>query len=85
MKIKLLKITPESLIQLMQGKPSQFASNLPDDAELIDLKLDLINDQVFIIIQSNSFEGVETNPTPEITQKTAEPKVAPKSTTQKKI
>jgi hypothetical protein len=85
MKIKLLKITPESLIQLLQGKPSQFASNLPDDAELIDLKLDLINNQVFIIVQSNSFEGVETNPIPEITQKTAEPKLAPKPTAPSKF
>jgi hypothetical protein len=85
MKIKLLKLTPESLIQLLKGKPSPFASNLPADAELIDLKLDLINNQVFIIVQSSSFEEAESYPLPEVDQKTAEPKVAPKPAAPSKI
>ena len=85
MKIKLLKLTPENLIQLLQGKPLPFASNLPADVELIDLKLDLINNQVFIIVQSSSFEEAESYPLPELDQKTAEPKVAPKPTAPSKI
>ena len=85
MKIKLLKLTPDSLIQLLQEKPLPFASDLPADAELIDLKLDLVNNQVLAIIQSSSFEEITAYPIPEVTQKTAEPKLAPKQIAPSKI
>ena len=85
MKIRLLKLTPESLIQLFQGKPLPFAANLPADAELIDLKLDLVNNQVLAIIQSSSFEEITAYPIPEVNEKTAEPKVALKPAAPAKI
>ena len=66
MKLRLIKLTPESLIALLQGKASPLASSLPADAELYDLKLDLFNKQVLAIVRSDSFEDVaETMPIPE--------------------
>ncbi|MGZ4851143.1 MAG: hypothetical protein ACXV2C_07170 [Candidatus Bathyarchaeia archaeon] len=56
MKIRIMKLTPELLTQLLQGKT--FASNLPDDAELLDLKMDLFSKQIQAIIRSDSFENV---------------------------
>jgi hypothetical protein len=85
MKIRLIKITPENLIQLFQGMSSPLASNLPADAELVDLKLDLVNNQVLAIIQSDSFEEVTFYPIPEFTQKIAESKIGPKSMASAKI
>ncbi len=78
MKIRLIKLTPEFLIQLLQGKAA-FASNLPSDAELLDLKLDLFSKQVLAIVRSNSFEDTAEYPIPEFNLKGApEPKAAPK-------
>ena len=80
MKIKIIKLTPEFLTSLLQGKASGFTSNLPSDAELLDLKLDLFTKQVQAVVRSDSFEDVaESYPIPEFTLKcTAEPKVAAK-------
>lgn len=80
MKIRIIKITPELLIELMRGKPSSFASKLPSDAELLDLKLDLFSKQVLAIVRSDSFEDIaESYPVPEFNlTKTGEPKTAPK-------
>jgi len=58
MKIRIIKLTPESLIELLQGKRSSFTSNLPKDAELLDLKLDLFSKQVLAIVRSDSFEDI---------------------------
>src|SRR5208337_948286 len=67
MKIRIIKLTPELLIELLQGKPSSFSSNLPNDTELLDLKLDLFSKQVLAIVRSDSFEDVaETYPIPEL-------------------
>jgi hypothetical protein len=78
MKIRLIKLTPEFLIQLLQGKAA-FASNLPSDAELLDLKLDLFSKQVLAIVRSNSFEDIAEYPIPEFNLKGApEPKATPK-------
>lgn len=85
MKIRLLKLTPENFIQLLQGNPSPFASSLPADAELIDLKLDLVNNQVLAIVTSNSFEEVASYPIPELNQKMAEAKVTPKPAASAKL
>jgi len=76
MKIRILKLTPELLIKLLQGNASTFASNLPADAELLDLKLDLFSKQVLAVVRSDSFEDVaECCPIPELTlTKSAEPK-----------
>jgi hypothetical protein len=66
MKIRIIKLTPELLIELLQGKPASFTSNLPSDAELLDLKLDLFSKQVLAIVRSDSFEDIaESYPIPE--------------------
>ena len=68
MKIRILKLTPEYLIQLLQGKPASSISNLPNDAEILDLKLDLFSKQVLAVIRSESFEDIaECYPLPEFT------------------
>ena len=41
---------------MLRGKTNSFASNLPDDTELLDIKYDLFSNQVFAIIRSDSFE-----------------------------
>ncbi len=66
MKIRTIKLTPEFLIQLLQGKASAFISNLPSDAELLDIKVDLFTKQVLAVVRSDSFEDVaEVMPIPE--------------------
>ena len=65
MKTRIVKLSPEFLIQLLQGK-STSASNLPSDAELLDIKLDLFSKQVLAIVRSDSFENItESYPIPE--------------------
>jgi hypothetical protein len=80
LKIRILKLTPESLVGLLQGKTSTFSSNLPVDAEILDIKMDLFNKQVSMVIRSESFEDVaEAIPIPEFTLlKTIESKIMPK-------
>jgi hypothetical protein len=80
MKIRIIKLTPESLAALMQGKPSAFTSNLPSDAEILDIKMDLFTKQVSMVVRSESFEDVaETFPFPGfILTKPGESKIAPK-------
>jgi hypothetical protein len=87
MKIRIIKLTPESLIKLLQGKPASFITNLPCDTELLDLKLDLFFNQVFAIVRSDSFEDVaESYPTPEFNlTRAAESKPIPKTTGTLKI
>jgi len=82
MKIRIVKLTPELLMKLFQGKASAFASDLPADAELLDLKLDLFSRQVLAVVRSDSFEDIaECCPIPELTlTKSAEPKAVPKPT-----
>ena len=78
MKIRILKLTPESLAGLLQGKASTFTSNLPSDAEILDIKMDLFTKQVSMVVRSDSFEDVaETMPIPEFQlSKAAEAKSA---------
>ena len=77
--MRLIKLSPELLIELLQGK--SFSSNLPKDSELLDLKYDLFTHEVSAIVRSDSFEDLaESYPIPELnlTQKTtAKPTVAP--------
>jgi len=66
MKMRMIKLRPEFLIEKLQGKVSSFTSNLPDDIELLDIKCDLFSKQVLAIIRSDSFEDVaESYPIPE--------------------
>ena len=80
MKIRVIKLTPEMLMKLLQGGASAFASNLPADAELLDVKFDLFSRQVQAVVRSDTFEDVaEGCPTPELKlTKVAEPKAVPK-------
>jgi hypothetical protein len=84
LKIRILKLTPESLVGLLQGRASTFSSNLPGDAEILDIKMDLFTKQVSMVIRSESFEDVaEAIPIPEFTlSKTVESKSMPKPISQ---
>ena len=67
MKIRIIKLTPESLAGMLQGKALASASNLPSDTEILDIKMDLFKKQVSMVIRSESFEDVaETIPIPEL-------------------
>lgn len=83
MKIRILKLTPGSLAGLLQGKASIFTTNLPNDTEILDIKIDLFTKQVLMVIRSESFEDVAENiPTPELQlSKYTETKSSPKTTT----
>lgn len=66
MKMRMIKLRPELLIKILRGKTSSYASNLPDDTELLDIKYDLFSNQVFAIVKSDSFEHApESCSTPE--------------------
>ena len=82
MKMRILKLTPEKLIELLKGKTANFASNLPNDTELIDLKFDIFSKQVLAVIRSNSFEDIaESYPIPEFNFTISmDAKIAPKQT-----
>lgn len=61
-------MTPEQLAGLLGGKPVAFASKLPSDLEVLDVKADLFSRQVSLMVRSDSFEDVaESSPIPEIT------------------
>ncbi|MGZ4851362.1 MAG: hypothetical protein ACXV2C_08295 [Candidatus Bathyarchaeia archaeon] len=83
MKIRTIKLTPEMLIDLLKGKTTNFASNLPNDTELLDLKFDLFSKQVLAVVRSDSFEDVaESYPIPEFKLKGAtDAKITTKQTT----
>ena len=74
MKIRIVKLSPEFLVGLLHGKVSTFTSNLPIDAEILDIKMDLFTKQVSVVVRSDSFEDVaESMSFPElILSKTAE-------------
>jgi hypothetical protein len=85
MKTRVIKLAPSALLQLLQGKNSVVFS-LPSDTEILDLKLDLLNNQVVAVIRSESFDDVaETTSTPEYTSKGAEPKNAVKPVATAKV
>jgi hypothetical protein len=72
MKLRIIKLTPEHFVRLLQGKAQ--VANLPSDLELVDLKLDLLNKQVQALVRSDSFEDVaESAPIPEFTLPSAAP------------
>ena len=66
MKMRMIKVDPEFLMQALQGKLEAFASNLPGDVELLDIKFDLFSGQVFAVVRSDRFEDVaDAYPIPE--------------------
>jgi hypothetical protein len=58
MKIRIVKLSPELLVGLLHGKISTLTSNLPSDAEILDIKMDLFTKQVSMIVRSDSFKDV---------------------------
>ena len=67
MKMRMIKLNPDFLIKAIQGKATAFASNLPSDVELLDIKYDLFAKQVLAIVRSDSFEdAADAYPTPEL-------------------
>lgn len=66
MKLRTIKLTPEFVVELLKGKAASFTSNLPADAELLEINLDLFTKQVHAVVRSESFEDVaEGFPIPE--------------------
>ena len=66
MKMRMIKLKPDFLMQKLQGRSKVFTSNLPNDAELLDIKYDLFSKQVLAIIRSDTFEDIaESYPIPE--------------------
>jgi hypothetical protein len=67
MKLRILKLTPEQFAGLLGGKQVAFSSKLPSDLEVLDIKVDLFNRQVSVVVRSDSFEdAAESSPIPEI-------------------
>jgi len=58
MKIRIVKLSPEFLVGLLHGKVSTFTSNLPSDAEILDIKMDLFTKQVSMVVRSDTFDDV---------------------------
>jgi hypothetical protein len=66
MKMQILKVPSERIVEFLQGKTCAFASNVPSDLELLDVKMDLLTRQVTLIVRSNSFEDIaEGEPLPD--------------------
>ncbi|MCW4009907.1 MAG: hypothetical protein NWF05_04735 [Candidatus Bathyarchaeota archaeon] len=66
MKMRLIKLTPECLMERLQGKPTSLPANLPSDVELMDIKFDMFSGQVLAVVRSDSFEDVaDAYPIPE--------------------
>ncbi len=55
MKVEVLKFNPELLAEFLRKEPS-LNTHLPDDAELVDLKLDLTSNEVFAVFRTNGNE-----------------------------
>jgi hypothetical protein len=85
MKMRIVKLTPEMLVELLKGKTTNFTSNLPIDTELLDLKFDLFSKQVLAVVRSDSFEDIaESYPIPEFNLTgSKDAKIAPKESTVK--
>ncbi|MCL4409036.1 MAG: hypothetical protein M1540_06185 [Candidatus Bathyarchaeota archaeon] len=84
MKLRIIKLTPEQLTALLQGKPSPLSGNLPSDLEVLDAKADLFSRQFSLVVRSDSFEDIAENiPIPELaptTKSETKPAAAPNPT-----
>ncbi len=66
MRMRLIKLNPSFIVEAVKGKASTFATNLPNDTELLALNYDLFSKQVSAVVRSDSFEDVpESYPIPE--------------------
>jgi hypothetical protein len=67
MKMRTIKLKPELLLEALRGKAASFASNLPEDLELLNVKYDLFSDHILAIVRSDSFNDIEESyPIPEL-------------------
>ena len=67
MKMRTIKVPAKFLVEALQGKTASIVTNLPEDAQLLDLKFDICTNQIFAVIRSDSFEDIaELYPIPEI-------------------
>jgi hypothetical protein len=78
--MRMIKLTPEFLMERLQGK-ALLTSNLPNDIELLDIKYDLFANQVMAIVRSENFEDIaETYPIQEfVLTYSANPKTGPQT------
>ena len=66
MKMRMIKLSPDFLMQTLRGKAETSISNLPRDAELLDVKYNLFSKEISTIVRSDSFEDVaDAYPIPE--------------------
>ena len=82
MKMRMIKLDPDFLMEAVQGKAAAYASNMPSDVELLDIKYDLFAKQVFAIVRSDSFEdAADAYPIPElnVTYTTAKAEAKPET------
>jgi len=79
MKLRIIKLTPEYFVSLLQGKQDFLAQNLPSDSEILSAKMDLFTKQISLIVRSDSFADVaESMPIPEFNLSPAKPDVMTK-------
>ena len=65
--MRTIKTTPKQLLEALQGKSKSAIFNLPEDSQLLDMRFDLCNNQVFLVVRSDSFEDIaELYPIPEL-------------------
>jgi hypothetical protein len=82
MKMRTIKLNPIFIVKAIQGKSAVFTSNLPDDIELLEIKYDLFEKEVYAIVRSDSFEDVaDVYPIPELnlTYANVQPEIKPKT------
>jgi hypothetical protein len=66
MKMRTIKLEPEFLLEALRGKVTSFATNLPENLELLNVKYDLFSDHVLAIVRSDGFDDIaEAYPVPE--------------------
>ena len=66
MKMRIIKLNPDFLLQTLQGKAGPFTSNLPSDVELLDIRYDLFSNKISAVVRSDRFEDVaDAYPIPE--------------------
>ena len=67
MKMRTIRLKPEFLLDVLRGKVESFASNLPENLELLNIKYDLFSEHILAIVRSDSFDDIEESyPIPEL-------------------
>jgi hypothetical protein len=67
MKMRTIKLNPKFLTDAIQGKSTSYATNIPEDAQLLDIKFDIYTNEISAVIRSEGFEGIaEQYPIPEL-------------------